>query len=292
MTQDPRKPLRRSPSPLAPAELGIIKKLLWDGMANQEVAVVAGVRLGRHVHPSTVSRIKTGKIGGSVLWPDGSQGGIPERSVEDWSPDSMSLAEWPDEYQETILDTVNAKRRARGQEEIPPVSLDYQTYLTSPIEERQVLDPLTVQDLLKSEDRRRALLINEFKILQENALEESLQESILTCIEDTKEEREKDTPEIDMLEWIRYDKADWSAVLEIIPSHPLVMEALREQDAVLAEAIAIILHNFRGDPKSLDIEDRVKIICSLLNENPAQRAHIQENSAVASFMDEEEKGGE
>ena len=65
--KDAPKNLRRSPSPLSPAELSVVKKLLWDGMENKEVSVVAGVRLGRTIHPSTVSRIKTGKIGGSVL---------------------------------------------------------------------------------------------------------------------------------------------------------------------------------------------------------------------------------
>jgi hypothetical protein len=287
MTKDPKKPLRRNPSPLAPAETEIIKKLLWDGMENKEVATVAAVRLGRHIHPSTVSRIKTGKIGGLILWPDGSTGGMPEKSNEDWSPDSLSLAEWPDEYQETILDIVNARRREQGIEEIPSISQDYNTYIVSSIDERDTFDPDSVKDVLRSEDRRRALLIKEFTLLQQEALEENLRESILTTILETTEERVDPVIDIDLNEWIKYEKASWDFIVELIPEHPLVLRALREKDAILAESICIAMYNFRGNTKYLDIENRVSIIQDILKENPAQCASIKKDSQVTSFMQEE-----
>ena len=294
MSQDSRKPLRRSPSPLAPAELTLIKKLLWDGMENKEVSALAGIRLGRPVHPSTVSRIKTGKIGGSVLWPDGSQGGMSDRpSPEDWSPDSLSLSEWPNEYQETILHQVNERRSRLGQEEIPPISPDYQAYLQSPIEEKEYFDQFVLQDLLRTEDRRRALLINEFRILQEEALEQNLENSLENCLSDTYEEREDTTPPPSK-EWFKYDKEEWASVVQLIPDHPLVLRALRDKDGILSEAICIVLYNFRGDPKTLEIGNRVNAICSILKENEAQAAAIQKESPVATFMNDNDsqKGGE
>ena len=284
--KDAPKNLRRSPSPLSPAELTIVKKLLWDGMENKEVSVVAGVRLGSPIHPSTVSRIKTGKIGGSVLWPDGSQGGMPERQTEDWSPDSLSLSEWPEEYQETILLQVNERRRALGVEEIPPIADDYATYIQSPPDEREYYDQYTVQDLLKSEDRRRSLLINEFKMLQEDALESNLRDSISSCLQDTAEDRGEDPPPPKDAGWFKYQKADWSSLLLLIPNHTLVLKALRDRDGVLAEAICIVMHDFHGDPKTLDIDNRVYKVHSILSEHAEQSAHIQENSEVASFMEE------
>jgi len=288
MSQGPKN-LRRSPSPLSPAELTIVKKLLWEGMENKEVSVVAGVRLGRPIHPSTVSRIKTGKIGGSILWPDGSLGGMPERSApQDWSPDSLSLAEWPDEYQDTILHQVNEKRRNRGQEEIPRISPDYQAYLQSPIEEQSYIDPAALQDILRSEDRRRALLINEFKILQEEALEENLRDSITICLTDTEEDRSDDIPVPDSSEWFKYNKAEWSSVLQIIPEHHLVLKALKDRDGLLEEALCIVLHDFRGDPRTLEIDNRVQSVRSILSENTEQGAYIQEHSEVTNFMKENE----
>lgn len=226
----------------------IIKRLLWLGRTQEEVAAILGVS------QSTVSRIRSGRRYGDIPWPDGSTGPLPEgqrsRVLQDWSDEARRFLDHPEEIQERILSIVNKRRAEEGRDPIPPRSAVYQDFLDSDPSD-QVWEAAHLVEARRAEDRRLSQTMLEFEsiLLEEVALRSA--EETASILEATRsEQREVDVHSKGTVETLTYDKLPWEQVKRLARNNPLVTQAVAEEDAVLAEAICIMFHELKGSPSS------------------------------------------
>lgn len=223
----------------------LAKQLLCEGRTQEEVAALTGLS------QATVSRIRSGKSGADIPWPDGSLGAMPEkeRKVEaSWSADSARYFDLPSSFQERILELVNERRRECGLLPIPETSESYQRMLADPVFSA---DPEAVRLAQQEEDRRAGALMREFDGILAETLTERSCESVDSILDATSQDVSREVRR-ELME-PEYSVTSWGALQQLKSIY--VSRAELQQDYLYLEAACASLAILLESPSNLNSEE-------------------------------------
>jgi len=263
---------------LTQGELSFVKRLIWEGGNTQkEIAVKFAQEFKKSVDQSSISRVKMGKLGRAVPWPDGFTGAFdPTRKTVTWSSEAEEYTKWPDDIQDKILWVVNKRRRKEGLEEFPPIDMVYQNWITA-----SALDPIEETELMligkAREDNRRKNIMEEFLIITQEHMDIIRQRTFTYLLEEEVNGESKGVlspaPDIRLK---KYEAATWEEVMYSWNRIQIVKRALLDQDSILAEAICILKHAV----PNLDTEDKEYITKSVLSIRDRLQAASEFHSSI------------
>jgi transcriptional regulator with XRE-family HTH domain len=214
------------------AVISKIKALLYQGLTQIEIASTYGIS------QTSISRIRAGKVGGYIPWPDGSIGALPQRD----RPAALSpIAKYPAAIQERMLSVVNADRALHDRLPIPISSAEYQEYISSQIQNPEDERSLFNRAAL-AEDSRLRDLVSEFEGILQRARETSDRTTYEALLESTKDSETRPPPEEAPYTSPVYDALPLDRVLVMKTALLAKIKASRDILALEALCIAAKLH--------------------------------------------------
>lgn len=230
---------------LPPQTIAQAKQLLADGATQAATARHLGVSTG------VVSKVKNGLTGAEIPWPNGETGSMKEaypmgtpdqQQAHDWSPDAKDYMKWSDGARVRILEAVNSRRRSSGREPLPDVAIEWQVYMEHPGGDSPGQEEERKRKAHKAEDVRRATVMREFNAIVDEQL---AQRSDVWYRETFKfdpdaEGAEHPVREDDILDPDVYETISVEEVLQKAPYDPILVEARRQEDALLLEALLLV----------------------------------------------------
>ena len=239
-----------------------------DIVTRVKMMIASGARQGEiatqfNISQPTVSNIRTGKAYEDIPWPNGSLGsyksaykGKQNTQVTEWSDDADDYMKWPEAARIGMLSAVNSLRAQRGTDPLPPISIEWQTYMSFPADSPdQEADRM--EKAHKAEDRLRGLIYREFQQLIDSNLEARRDFKVKSMFNDRKPPAPihavvEPNNSIDIE---ACDKIPFNEIKSRAPRHSLVREAISKRDVNLELALRIV---FAQLPSSQWEEEVVK----------------------------------
>ena len=273
-------------SRLSPSVIASIKRLLWDGKSQMAIAADLGIS------QAAVSNIKRGVIGREVPWPSGQIGSMPPRSgiinqpEGNWSDRAVEYMAYPEDIRERMRTVVNEERYKKGEDPIPPISVEYEQYIKNP-------DPDNVADSQReviardAENRRQRAIMEEYQRI----LDVHRQRKRISMLKDDLDALVAMVPKLEELPdhngGFVYNKLSLDAFKALCSSHPILLKAKKSKDPLLLEALLIVAYNWRKSPMTwveVPFARQVQEVFAILTKYPEIVKRIKDEGLYESYF--------
>ena len=264
---------------MEPSMVDAIKKDLVSGVKQIDIAA-------KHlVSQPTISMIRSGVKYKDVPWPNGECGsfrdaypkGLPgaENTAPGWTVGAAEeFSKHSETMQRAMLGWVNRTRRERGIVEIPPVTVEFESWVNSDSTEYSPQENARRETMARdSESKRRALIYDEFHKLQLALESDKRNESVQTVVNIGREifsNPKTDLPEPVPLDPEKYTTLTVEKMRDEDPQHPTFRRAITAKNAELLEATLIVLHDIpRGQWRADGVLESIRGVSNMVRRSKA-----------------------